>query len=188
MRVGLALISILVLPGFSYAEETTASGAAGALPVIDCHYQFSKDLKNIEPSIVETWARHAAVQLFTFNNAELTKQLETLKLCFTDQGWQGFHAAFQKSGNLDAIKSRELEVSSAIKGKVSIETVKENQWKVSLPMDILYQNKENKIDQSLTVNLLITRKPSGGLGILQVIAAPQQKETPPQDSIPASSH
>lgn len=181
MRAGFALLSILVLPTLSFAEETTAN-TPSALPTIDCTYQFSKDVTTIDAGVIETWAKHAAIKLFTFNNAELTKQLDALKLCFTDQGWQGFNAAFQKSGNLDAIKSRQLTVSATLKGDLSIQVNKDNQWKVSVPMDVVYQNKDNKIDQSLTVSLLITRKSTGGLGILQVIAVPQQKAGQPDST------
>ncbi len=185
MRAGFALLSILMFPTLSFAEEATATtslASTSSLPTIDCTYQFSKDAVTIEATVVETWAKHAAVELFTFNNAELAKQLDALKRCFTDQGWQGFNTAFQKSGNLDAIKSRELSVSATLKGNPSVQVNKDNQWKVSIPMDVVYQNKENKINQSLTVNLLITRKPTGGLGILQVIAVPQQKIGQPDNT------
>ena len=104
-------------------------------------------------------------------------QLEKLKPCFTDQGWQGFHDALDKSGNINAIKTQNVTVTSHIDGEVKINPVKENQWKVTLPMTILYQNDKEKLNQQLSVDLLIGRKTSGNLGIMQVIASP--KDTAP---------
>ncbi len=175
MRFGFALLPILVyLPIACFAVDATPAqpSPSSSLPTIDCNYQFSKDATTIDPTVIETWSKHAALQLFTFNNAELPAQLSALKNCFTEQGWQGFNTAFQKSGNLDAIKARQLVVSATIKGEVTIQVTKDNQWKVSLPMDVVYQNKDNKIDQSLTVSLLIIKKPTGGLGLLQIVAVP----------------
>jgi hypothetical protein len=177
MRISSVLLSVILFPVIGFAEEATP------LPTIDCNYQFAKDMTTIDPAVIEVWSKNATTALFTFDNTNLTKQLEALKLCFTEQGWQSFNAAFQKSGNLDAIKSRQLSVSSSIKGQTSIQTTKDNQWKISLPIEVVYQNKDNKITQSLTVHLLVTRKPSGGLGILQVIATPE-KNSP---STPASA-
>ena len=52
--------------------------------------------------------------------------------------------------------------------------IKDNQWKASVPLQVVYQNDKEKLTQLLTVNLLIGRKISGDLGIMQMIATPQQ--------------
>lgn len=180
MRFGFILYATLILPFAAFAEEAAVQSAPSALPTIDCHYQFAKDLTTIDPSVVEIWSKHAAIQLFTLNNSELKQQLDELKLCFTDQGWQGFNTAFEKSGNLEAIKTRQLSVFASQQGHVTMEVNKDNQWKVAIPLHVTYQNKDNKIEQTLMVNLLITRKPSGSLGILQVIATPQKSQSAPK--------
>ncbi len=180
MRFGFILCSTLLFPLASFAEETSAPPTSSVLPTIDCHYQFAKDLTTIEPTVVETWAKNAAIQLFTFNNTQLTEQLKELKFCFTDQGWQGFNTAFEKSGNLDAIKTRQLSVSATQEGQITMEASKDNQWKINVPLHVIYKNKDNKIDQMLAVSLLITRKPSGDLGILQIIASPQKNASQPK--------
>ena len=133
-----------------------------------------KDTKIIAPDLVEHWATQAALQSFHFEATPIAPQLLSLKPCYTDQGWQGFNDAFKKSGNLEAITSRHLTVSSQPKSKITVQVIKDNQWKTSIPLEIIYQNKDQKLTQSLTVDLLINRKASGDLGIMQLIAIPIQ--------------
>ena len=97
----------------------------------------------------------------------------SLKNCYTDQGWQGFNEALQKSGNITAIKSQNLTVSSQVDGDLKLNAIKDNQWKVTIPLQVVYQNDKEKLTQLLTVDLLIGRKISGDLGIIQMIAAPR---------------
>lgn len=143
-------------------------------PVINCKYRIPAETTNIEQSLISTWAGKAAVQSFDFNPATIDDELVELKPCYTDQGWQGFNDALQKSGNVAAIKSQHLTVSSQVDGDVKINPIKDNQWKVTVPMQVVYQNDKEKLTQLLTVDLLIGRKISGDLGIMQMIAAPRQ--------------
>ncbi len=46
------------------------------------------------------------------------------------------------------------------------------------PLQVVYQNDKEKLTQLLTVDVLIGRKISGDLGIMQMIAAPRTKNTP----------
>ena len=140
--------------------------------VMDCQTHFPKDTKVIDLTIMERWATTAALQSFRFDPATIEPQLLALKPCYTDQGWQGFNDALKKSGNLDAIKSKQLIVSSQLRGKANLQAVKDNQWKITIPLQVIYHNTQQKITQSLTVDLLISRKASGDLGIMQVIAIP----------------
>lgn len=176
------LLSCLTTALFAETPAPKETAPAPQTGPINCEYHFSKDTKVIDPSQMQTWSKNATLQLFTFNNAQFKDQLSALKNCFTEQGWQGFNTAFEKSGNLNAIQSKQLSVSSELKGDTSLQVVKDNQWKSTSPIEVTYQNKEQKLNQSLTVNLLITRKPSGDLGIMQVIAVPkkpnEQKSTP----------
>lgn len=180
MKKATAWILLSCLSNLSFAEDVKATAPVQPAPQagpINCEYHFPKEIKVIEPSQIETWSKNAVMQLFTFDQDKLNNQLASLKNCFTDQGWQGFNSAFEKSGNLNAIKSKQLTVSSELKGNTSLQVVKDNQWKASAPIEVTYRNKEQKITQALTVNLLITRKPSGDLGIMQVIAVPVKKES-----------
>lgn len=164
----------LPTPTAKVPEETSSlPSAPQPLPVLDCQYPIPATTKTVDQTIVSTWAQKAAIQSFDFNATEIDAQLEELKPCFTVQGWQGFKNALDKSGNITAIKSQNLTVSSQVEGEVKINPVKENEWKVTLPMQVVYQNDKEKLTQLLSVNLLVGRKISGNLGILQVIATPK---------------
>ncbi|MFZ4077169.1 MAG: DotI/IcmL family type IV secretion protein [Legionellaceae bacterium] len=153
---------------------TPAPQPAPAVPaVIDCQYKLPADLIEPTQAMLSTWAKQAAIQSFQFNPDTLDAQLTALKACYTELGFKGFNEALEKSGNLNAIKSKKLTVKSTVKGEIVIQTKKDNQWKIKLPLEVTYENKDQKLTQNLTIDLLITRQSSGALGIMQVIAIPQ---------------
>lgn len=140
---------------------------------INCEYKISPDTKTIDQALVMKWAEKAVSQAFDFNPNNLDSQLQKLQPCFTEQGWTGFNTALQKSGNLEAIKSQKLTVSSQVMGQVAITEAKDNQWKINLPLQVVYQNDQEKVTQLLSVDVTIGRKITGDLGITQMIAAPR---------------
>jgi hypothetical protein len=144
-----------------------------AAPVINCDYKIPATTKTIDQSIVLTWSEKAITQAFDFDPATLDAQLMKLQACFTNEGWQGFNSALQKSGNLEAIKSQKLNVSSQLDGQAQITEAKDNQWKITLPLQVVYQNDKEKVTQLLNVNLIVGRKITGDLGITQMIATPR---------------
>ena len=156
-------------------------------PVINCKYHIPAETSKIEPTLLSTWAGKAAVQSFEFNPATIDNELTELKSCYTDPGWQGFNDALQKSGNIDAIKSQHLTVSSQVNGEVTVTVTKDNQWKAIVPIQVVYQNDKEKLTQELTIQLLVGRKISGDLGIMQMIATPRQNAAAQQPEAPAST-
>ena len=167
-----------ITPIAQTTQETAApeiksklAAAPMALPVIDCEYAIPATTTTIDRTIISNWAEKAAVQAFEFNPATMTAQLDKLKNCFTDQGWQGYYDALVKSGNLESIKTHSLTVTSKIAGELKIDPTKDNQWKITLPMQVVYKNEKETFNQELSVDLLVGRKVSGGLGIMQVIAS-----------------
>lgn len=170
-----------VNPATPAAPAAPATPATPAIPKtsqvnkpLDCNYRIPAETTNIEPAIVQKWAEKAAVQSFDLDHNTLDKQLSDLKACYTDLGWQGFNDALQKSGNLNAIKTQQLTVSSMLNGEAKVIEAKDNQWKLTIPLQVVYQNDKEKLSQPLTVNLVVGRKISGDLGIMQMIAIPQQ--------------
>ncbi|MDA9272089.1 DotI/IcmL family type IV secretion protein [bacterium] len=158
-----------------YADTSPATApAASTQPTINCQYHIPKATQAIELQLVSTWAEKAAMQSFDLSHNTIDAQLATLKPCYTDLGWKGFNDALQQSGNINAIKSQQLSASSQVNGKSQITAMKDNQWKVTLPMQVVYQNNKERLTQNLMINLIIGRKGSGDLGIMQLIAAPQQ--------------
>jgi hypothetical protein len=142
-------------------------------PMIDCNYKIPAKTTLIEQPILLTWAKNATLQSFNFEVATLDTQMTNLKNCYTEQGWQGFNDALQKSGNLESIKTQQLSVKSQLDGEPTIVETKNNQWKLSIPVQVVYQNTKDKIAQALNVTLTIGRKPSGDLGIMQMVAMPR---------------
>lgn len=141
---------------------------------INCQYRIPAEKISIETPLILTWAKEASVQSFQFSADKLDDELATLKSCYTDQGWLSFNEALQKSGNITAIKAHHLTVSSQVDGELIVTPVKDNQWKVTVPIQAVYQNDQNKMTQLLNVDLVIGRKLSGDLGIMQMIATPRK--------------
>lgn len=139
---------------------------------INCEYSVPQET-DVKQTIITTWAQKAAVQSFQFNPDNLQEQMTALKKCYTLSGWQAFNEALKTSGNLEAIQSNQLIVSSKVNGTTRIKDSKENQWKVTVPLKVVYQNKEKQLEQALDVELLIAHEKSGKFGIMQVIAVPE---------------
>ncbi|HAZ7573520.1 DotI/IcmL family type IV secretion protein [Legionella sp. PATHC032] len=156
-------------------------------PVVNCDYKIPAETKAIDQSLVLTWAEKAIIQSFDFDPATVDAQLQKLQACFTDQGWLSFNSALQKSGNLDAIKSQKLHVSSQIDGQPQVTEAIENQWKITIPLQVVYQNDKEKVTQLLNVNVTVGRKITGDLGINQMIAMPRTATSMPQTNSPSNA-
>lgn len=161
---------------------------ATVAPTINCDTKIPADQTTIDESLIKTWAQKATEQSFDFKAQSLDADLEKLKACYTEQGWQGFYSALKQSGNIDSIQSKHLTVSSQIEGPVNLETVKDNQWKATMPLQVVYQNDKQKLTQLLTVDVLIGRKKTGDLGIIQMIASPRLPKNQSAQPTPASDN
>lgn len=149
---------------------------------LNCNYHIPSETNEISQDIIIHWAKQAAIQSFSFSPESIQAQLESLKPCFTDKGWTGFNDALEKSGNINSIKNQNLTVSSQVEGLPSMAESKDDRWRVSVPLEVVYQNEKDKITQQLDVNVLVGRKPSGDLGIMQVIATPKQTAKTTEDA------
>lgn len=187
---------LIVSGGFVHAAETSKPAIASttttkaatpttmptAPAIIDCKYKISSTTKKIDNAIVKQWAEKAAQQTFDFDAATLDKQMAELKACYTVEGWESFNNAMQQSGNLKVIQTQKLQVSSMVNGTIIVNEEKDNQWKVTIPMQVVYQNENEKLTQGLVIDLLVGRKISGDLGIMQIIASPRQPESSKTDT------
>ncbi len=170
---------VLSLYCFNSHADHAAPIASAAKPeaAITCTTRIPAATK-VNPQTLSAWAEKAAVQSFDFSYATMDAQFNDLKRCYTDEGWKGFYDALKKSGNIQAIRNQKLTVSSQVNGEIKINPIKENQWKVTLPLQVVYQNDKEKLTQLLVIDLLVGRKINGDLGILQIIAAPKASNTP----------
>lgn len=144
---------------------------------ISCNFHFPANI-TIPQSVVQMWAEKAVVQTFDYNSENVDLKLQTLKACFTDPGWIGFTSALDQSGNLSSIRAQKLTVSAQMDGLAATNPLKENQWRVTLPLEVVYQNKQDKVTQLLSIDLIVARKVSGDLGIQQIIASPRKENAP----------
>lgn len=169
------LLSYIVLQSFMSLSVADPISDNPPLPKINCLYHIAPTENISDLALITTWAENAATQTFDLNYNEIDAQTNALKACFTEEGFVGYSDALKKSGNVAAIKSQKLTVSSQKTGQAKIKKQKENEWKVTLPLQVVYQNAKEKFTQLLSVELLITRKVSGDLGIVQLVATPVQK-------------
>lgn len=158
-------------------ETPEVQNTAQPAQTLNCEFKIPAKTA-VEQSTVADWSKNATMQAFTYTADSVDAQLESLKKCFTDQGWQGFNSALQQSGNLAAIKSQHLNVSSMVTGAPTFVESRDNQWQLTMPVQVVYQNDKQKITQDLKVTLMVGRKPSGELGILQMVAVPGAQEQP----------
>lgn len=172
-------------PQSSTSQTSVPAPLAPATTTLDCNYHIPPTTSAVDTALVMQWGQKAAQQTFTFDPSMLDSQLTVLKACYTEQGWQSFNDALQKSGNLDAIKKENLTVSSVIDGQTTITSTKNNEWKVIVPIQVVYQNGKEKIAQLLSINLTISRKVSGDLGVMQIVAMPRPTNTTPA-AVPAT--
>lgn len=157
----------------------TQTATPQAEPIINCTYKIPENTKTIDQALVLKWSEKAVIQSFSFNPQTLDAQLKDLQNCFTEQGWISFNSALEKSGNIDAIKTQSLTVSSMVDGDAQVLEAKDNEWKISFPMHVVYQNDKEKVTQLLSITLTVGRKIDGDLGINQIIASPRTNQTTP---------
>lgn len=129
----------------------------------------------VKNETVIIWSEKAAVQSFNYSDQNIDGKLKELKNCFTTQGYSGYEDALSKSGNIEAIKTQKLTVSSIVDGATKINKLEDNKWQLKVPLQVVYQNDKEKLTQLLFIDMLVARRPSGELGILQIIAAPRDK-------------
>ncbi|MCE0722567.1 MULTISPECIES: DotI/IcmL family type IV secretion protein [Legionella] len=147
-------------------QSTSAQQRIAAL--IDCDYKTPVEIKNINQDIILAWAEHAAIKSFNFDSQSIDEQLKKLQSCYTQQGWDKFINAFEKSGNIKTFKTRKLSAISQIDGVPRLIESRDNQWTLTLPLKINYQFENGNVIQLLNIDLTIGRKNTGDLGIIQL--------------------
>ena len=168
---------VVITPTQSNTPEPIVA-AVNPTPM-DCVYQLSSTAPITEKELAE-WAQLAILKSFDYSFDTLETQLQKLKACYTEQGWLAFNDALRQSGNLATIKAQQLTVSCEIEGKLKIDPFKNNQWKITVPVKVVYQNTQEKLTQRLYVAMLITKKSGSQLGVVQIIAEPKAQNASKQ--------
>lgn len=189
-RTYFASTVLLLLAGQLHAATTATEPSVNPVssinPVetINCTYQIPPQTTNIDLNILKQWAEYAASQSFHLSYQTLDQDINQLKHCFTEQGFTSFQNALETSGNMTAIKNQKLNVNGVKNGDLSVEVLKDGRWRVSVPLQVVYQNDQEKLTQELTVILLVERKPAGQFGIVQINAQTNNLK----DNTPATSN
>ncbi|HHF7346070.1 TPA: DotI/IcmL family type IV secretion protein [Legionella feeleii] len=157
---------------------TLQSTTAAQSDVINCDYKTPAGTTSIDQALVLRWAEYAAMQSFNFNSELIDTQLQRLQACFTKKGWVEFQTAMNKSGNIEAIKTLQLTMSSEIARRAQLLEAKGNQWKIALPLKVLYQSDKGKVVQLVNINLIVSQKITGELGIRRMIATLSDTSAP----------
>ncbi|CDZ78326.1 Macrophage killing protein with similarity to conjugation protein [Legionella massiliensis] len=150
---------------------------AAPTAAISCDYKIPVETEKVEQPLVLTWAENAAIQSFALSADSIDKQLEALQSCYTELGWAEFMNAMNKSGNLAVIKNEGLIVRSRLDGESNLIRTDADQWKINLPIKIVYQKDGDVVAHYLNVYLTVGRKVTGELGIMQMIATPRFSPT-----------
>ncbi|KTD13255.1 DotI/IcmL family type IV secretion protein [Legionella jamestowniensis] len=140
---------------------------------IACPSNIITETPEIDDAFILDWVTHAATQSFHFTPEAVDTQLQQLQACYTPQGWNELNKAFYKSGNIELIKTQHLAVLSELDGPAQLIEAKEDLWKITVPLRVIYQNDQERITHFLNVYFTVGRKLRGELGIMQMIAIPR---------------
>lgn len=107
------------------------------------------------------WANQAAVAAYTYDFVNYRQQLQKASEYFTPEGWKNFEDILRKSKNLDTVIDQKLTVNAVATGApvITQRGILNDRyaWKVQIPLLITYQNPNRVINQSVLVNMIITR-------------------------------
>ena len=140
----------------------------------------SLSVPNVSTNTILTWAARAATDTYTYDFSNYTKKISELKQYYTDDGYASLLKALKSSGNFEEIKEAKLVVSSVPKRVPTIisEAKKDGKhiWLVEIPLLIAYKNASSQKQNTILLQLLITRVPTElsatGIGISQIKILP----------------
>jgi intracellular multiplication protein IcmL len=115
----------------------------------------------VSPTALLQWATETAMMASSYNFVNYRDALQTLQNRFTADGWRNFEEALRSSRMLETVIAKKLVVSAVATGApVILEQGIINgnySWKVSLPILVTFQSSTESTQQSLVVNMIISR-------------------------------
>jgi intracellular multiplication protein IcmL len=115
----------------------------------------------ISPTALLQWATETSMMASSYNFVNYRDALQTLQNRFTADGWRNFEQALKDSRMLETVIAKKLVVSAVATGApVILEQGVINgsyTWRVSLPILITYQSASETTQQSLIVNMWVSR-------------------------------
>lgn len=134
---------------------------------------------NTSDSVVKQWSNIAVIDIFTYDFVNYERALQQVSQYFTDDGWSSFLNTLNNSNNLPTVISKKLVVSAvAIKPPLILMKGMLNgvySWRIQIPVLVTYQSASEFIQQTVLINLLVTRistlENPKGIGIEQFVVS-----------------
>ncbi len=109
---------------------------------------------------------------FDFKPEILTEQWQKKIPYSMEKNMAGLAIALEKLKHAKVTKTQKLILKGQKDREPLLVETNENQWNMMLPVQIVYQNDQNKVTKLLNVALVIERKSNGELGITQMHTIP----------------
>lgn len=125
------------------------------------------------------WFRIAVVESLTMSFTDHKVRLQANRRFYTDDGWESFEQALQRSAIVETVVDRKLVTSVVPTGAPVIleSNVLRNGrfgWRVEMPVLVSYESASTRETQKYTIVAVIVRRPEvespRGLGISQIVA------------------
>ncbi|MGH1456551.1 MAG: DotI/IcmL/TraM family protein [Alphaproteobacteria bacterium] len=143
---------------------------------------FKKDIPLNEPNLpypyLITWASLAVSDIMTFGFNDYKSRLSVASDYFTQDGWESFSSALQRSRIVEMVEQNQQIVSAAISAAPVLQSAREMdgvyQWIMQIPMVLTYRSGSKSSTTGVLVTVVIMRssdkKHPYGIAINQWIA------------------
>lgn len=177
----ITMVTSLVLPFTVHAlnDPSKHSSFDQRQQDFECRFSAPLDEPKSKMQFVKNWSALVAKQSFTFPYEKTEAYLEKLKGCYTAEGWEAFSMALKHSGNLELVQDKRFSSTSQVVGLVSISHEDFTPiWETNVPINLVYQNKQQRFNQELIVHLRLREVGSGKFLVEQIIGYPKVRTFP----------
>ena len=109
------------------------------------------------------WVNEGVVAVNSYSFVNYRKELQDASQYFTPEGWQQYQQSLRDARNLETVIAKKMVVTAAATGAPQITdqgTLNGRYaWKVKIPMLLTYENQDERIQQPVTVNVLVSASP-----------------------------
>lgn len=112
--------------------------------------------------ILSVWANEAIVSTYSFDAANIIERQKNIAKYFTSQGWINYTKALDSAKLKDIVQKNGYSVSSVALLPPEIKTLQANkEWQVTMPLLVLYKNKQHQQKQTLQIVITVVTAKSG---------------------------
>lgn len=129
---------------------------------------------------MSVWVNEAIVTMYTYDYKDYVMREKDMAQYFEANAWMSYLKALNNSGLIDAVKKNQYTVSAVATLPPSIKKLNARQWEATMPLLVLYQNKEQQQTQTLNAVLDFVEAPEGqGVRGLAITSIQTKKSEPP---------